>query len=346
MPGQSMSSKLAPIMVSLLHHVPTDFSFDDDTKTTMRGPRPARFYARAQTGLLLAALMAMAGCGARPDVAPSAPCPPVEATAPAPAQSAAEVMVVATIHGKHLSQPLYPLTWLGKIIEERRPDLVLVEIRPEPFAQGLLEDGPIEMAYITQFARSKGIKVDAIDWWRDKDLLAPPPTLSDEEKAGFERDMASVRPLRIQSPSFAQANMRDQDSVILAVKNAEARYAGSQSIWNQRQAWMNHRAAEAIRRHSAKNVLVFVGQDHRPELCQYLEASGSRLVEPSVLSARLESVPSEEAPAEIVAAWRDGVTRLEARMEASEGIVKERLRAKIRSFQMAIESKGKCCVKL
>lgn len=335
-------------MVSLRHHVPTDLALDDHMKTTMRGPRPTRFHARAQAGFILATLTAVAGCGARPEEARSAPrlggIPPAKATAPAPALSAAEVMVVATIHGKHLSQPRYPLTWLGTIIEERRPDLVLVEIRPEPFAQGFLEDGPLEMAYITQFAQARGITVEPIDWWRDKDLLAPPPTLSDEERAGFERDMVSVRPLRIESPSFAQANMREQDRLILAAKNAEARYIGPQSIWNQRQAWMNHRAAEAIRRHSAKNVLAFVGQDHRPELCQYLEALGSTLVEPSLLSARLESVPSEDAPAEILAAWRTGVARLEARMEASEGIAKERLRAKIRSFELAIESRGKCCV--
>src|SRR5262245_32830576 len=84
---------------------------------------------------------------------------PEPASRPAAAPSAAlsrQVMVVATIHKGHLLQKRYPLALLCQIIDAYRPDLVMVEIRPEPFRAGHYEDGPFEMTAVTFCARRRG----------------------------------------------------------------------------------------------------------------------------------------------------------------------------------------------
>ena len=78
-------------------------------------------------------------------------------------------MVVGTIHSAHLVQRDYPLARLAAVLSAAHPDLVLVEIRPEPFAAGHLEDGPFEMTYVTLLARAAGVPVEPIDWWREED---------------------------------------------------------------------------------------------------------------------------------------------------------------------------------
>lgn len=82
-----------------------------------------------------------------------------------------EVFVLGTIHGKHLSTPDFSLAHLGAAIEALKPDVLLVEARPEELARGRFGDGPIEMPYATLFARARSIPVEGIDWWQPQGSL-------------------------------------------------------------------------------------------------------------------------------------------------------------------------------
>jgi hypothetical protein len=77
----------------------------------------------------------------------------------------AAVYLLGAIHGEHLTTKDYSLLDLQSVILNLRPDLLLVESRPEALAAGEWADGPIEMAVASLTARASGIAVRGIDWW-------------------------------------------------------------------------------------------------------------------------------------------------------------------------------------
>ena len=83
-----------------------------------------------------------------------------------------EVMVVGTIHNRHLVEEGYPLSYFEQIIDQVDPDVVLIESRIESYEKGLVGEAPIEMAVIDHSAKKRGILVRPIDWWvYDESLL-------------------------------------------------------------------------------------------------------------------------------------------------------------------------------
>jgi hypothetical protein len=257
--------------------------------------------------------------------------------------SGVDTMVVATIHGGHFVQPEYPLATLRAILEAYRPDLVLVEIRPEAFAAGLLADGPPEMTYVTVMARARGVAVAPIDWWLNEDVGAPLPLLPAPEQAVFDREDALVSKDRIWPPSFHDAHSERQSAVILASHNLEVRHYPA-STWPRRQAWFHAHAVEEIERARARRVLAFVGQDHRPELDDYLRDQGATDRTPLELPLpALAVLRAEPVPAPVLDAWRLGAEALRQLAARSSGRFAEAMAGKARDLDQVVASRGACC---
>lgn len=79
------------------------------------------------------------------------------------------VYLLGTIHADHLSTEDYSLLHLEAVIDHLRPDLLLVESRPEELEKDNWGDGPIEMPFASLTARALGIQVAGMDWWRKED---------------------------------------------------------------------------------------------------------------------------------------------------------------------------------
>lgn len=75
------------------------------------------------------------------------------------------VYILGTIHGAHLSVRDYSLWHIKAVIKNLRPDLLLVESRPEELDQDNWADGPIEMVFSSLTAMELGIPVCGMDWW-------------------------------------------------------------------------------------------------------------------------------------------------------------------------------------
>jgi hypothetical protein len=75
------------------------------------------------------------------------------------------VYLLGTIHTAHCTSEVYSLWHLDAVIDHLRPDLVLVESRPEELAKDNWGDGPVEMPFASLTARWLGIAVDGVDWW-------------------------------------------------------------------------------------------------------------------------------------------------------------------------------------
>ncbi|MEM1022490.1 MAG: hypothetical protein AAGJ19_02345 [Myxococcota bacterium] len=278
------------------------------------------------------------GCVARPAVPSSASAPTLQAAQPA------QAMVVGTIHKDHLVQPEYPLAVLGGALRAFEPDLVLVEIRPSAFEVGQYEDGPFEMTYVAHLAEQMGVQVVPIDWWKEAQVGAPTPKLTE---ADMERFLAEVTPLVAAMdlpPSFLQAHSDRATRAIVMYLNAQARFFGGNADWYERQAWFHRYTGQAIEASQAKRIMAFVGNQHRPELVMYLRSLGPTVRSPLELAAELShTAKNDTAPKAVVDRWEAGVARMERRNEADTDPLRGKLSGKIAYFKDAIRLKGKCC---
>ncbi|MBS3788321.1 hypothetical protein KGY79_09035 [Candidatus Bipolaricaulota bacterium] len=75
-----------------------------------------------------------------------------------------KIYLLGTTH-RHFGSDGYSLRDISAVIKNLRPDILLVESRPEQLQQGNLGDGPPEMLFAHLFARSRDIPVKGMDWW-------------------------------------------------------------------------------------------------------------------------------------------------------------------------------------
>jgi hypothetical protein len=299
---------------------------------------------------VLAAAVSCAGCavlGGRVEAPPSEPAPAFDA------------MVVGTAHRGHLTVAGYPFSKLDETLDAFHPDLVLVEIRPQAFAEGRYEDGPIEMSYVTLKARARGIAVEPIDWYLDSDVGREPN--EDPARARAYQTEVGILDTEVDRyDTFEVLNGPKRAQDFLRVENAAARHGLSDNAaWHRRQSWFHRQAVVAIDRHHARRVAAFVGFAHRPELDAWLRTAGGRSISPVSALAALpvlpgakaspapsSSTPSSSTPvsADVLQVWREGIGRLRRLAETAEPHVRKRLVAKIKYWEIALERRGLCCV--
>jgi hypothetical protein len=81
------------------------------------------------------------------------------------------IYLLGTLHTIHLEYEPYSLWHIKAIIQHLKPDVVLVESRPEELEKDNWADGPVEMPFASLVAVSLGIDARGMDWWRKEDLF-------------------------------------------------------------------------------------------------------------------------------------------------------------------------------
>lgn len=181
-----------------------------------------------------------------------------------------EVSVISTIHGFHFKTEDYAPINLKKIIESYKPDLVLVEIRPEKFLLEEYEDGPIEMTYITAVSKKNNIAVAAIDWWKEEDLEKKGEELAPEQDLIFNSQLEALGWKNIyQNFSFQWLNSVEFQNKVLLTKQLFQKWK-QDPVWPIRQENIHQNTIKAIDNYQPKRVLVFVGAEHKAELDIFL----------------------------------------------------------------------------
>jgi hypothetical protein len=256
-----------------------------------------------------------------------------------------QALVIGTLHGAHILQADYPLSALQEILKDYHPDLLLVEIRPEPFANGLYEDGPLEMGYSTQIAQDMGIAVAPIDWWQEKDLDEEAVELTPGDQQEAQKEFTALAPLL---PKFDFASMHDSaaELAISDLKNIQLRY-GLDEIWPTRQAWIEYRALQAIRQHKAQRVLIFIGNDHRPELQDYLGAHHIQIQDAAPWLKSVKKAKADQpAPDSVLLQWSLALPRILNQSRHEKRAARIKLLAKYKLWKAAIDQQGACCVNI
>ena len=269
----------------------------------------------------------------------SSPSEPSRVTVPEPELQA---MVVGTIDKDHLTQGGYPLSKLGDVFDAFKPDLVLVQIRPDAYKDNKLEDGPFEMAYVNTVAGSRGIDVEPIDYYKDSDYGASPPAPDPSEADQYKMEAGWLDSL---SPyTFEQANTRETSLKILDATNASMRFLKGNPVWSRRVAWITHNAAEAVKKRKAKKVLAFVNILLRPYVEMRLMSTGAVLREPvEVVNKSGESREVGTVPQPVVVEWQRGLDRLRDKLPR-RGPERTPILAKIAILEAAVNKQGACCV--
>lgn len=197
------------------------------------------------------------------------------------------------------------------------------------------------MTYVTLVATGMGIPVEGIDWWRHRDLGAEPPPSDAEGEQEYARLFPDDDRYDAYS-TFDDLHDEARTRAVLDLFNAQLRYGiGYATSWERRQAWFHHRADEAIGRRRARRTMAFVGYMHRPELEAHLVGKGLRSVDPRGMRVPVEDRP---VPAEVLASWREGITRLRAVSSVNEKVVAS-MRKKADTWQVAVDGQGRCCAR-
>ncbi len=272
----------------------------------------------------------------------SSPSEPQRDAEPEPTLSA---MVIGTIDREHLTQQGYPFSKIGDAFDAFKPDLVLLQVRPDPYKKHELEDAPLEMTYVNEVAGQRGVDTEPIDWFRELELALPAPPPDNADSDAFKRETAFLDGFT--HPTFEEANSKDTAKKLLAGLNAKRRYQNGNALWEKRVAWIEHNVDEAMARHQARRVLVVVGALFRPEIEMHLETQGAVLRNAAELVAKAtEARETGAVPATVLTAWKQELNRLKDKLDQAPKKSPERasIAARIQVLDAAVEHRGACCV--
>ena len=253
-----------------------------------------------------------------------------------------QAMVVGTIDKDHLTQAQYPFSKLGDVFDAYKPDLVLIQIRPDAYKDGKMEDAPLEMTYMHVVSGSRGTDVEAIDWFKDSDYGAPPPAPDPSDVEAYKSEAGWLDAM--QPYSFEQANTRETSLKILDAMTATERYLKGNPLWARRVAWIGYLAEEAVKRRKAHKILAYVNILLRPYVEMRMMALGAVLREPpDVVNKAGESRETGTVPAIVVSEWQRSLDRLRDKLPR-RGPERAQILAKIAVLEVAVTKQGVCCV--
>jgi len=103
-----------------------------------------------------------------------------------------EVYLLGTIHTDHLTTPSYSLLHLQTVLEHLKPDLLLVESRPEELVKDNWGDGPIEMPFVSLKARTADIETQGMDWWVKESVTSISSNSDEREDRMFQNILTAL----------------------------------------------------------------------------------------------------------------------------------------------------------
>jgi|GEM_PF-2044110 len=310
---------------------------------------PVMAHARGPLARLVASVLAAGALLAfAAAAAPLAGCTPTQTHTSSPSEPSRNLaaepelqgMVVGTIDKDHLVQSGYPLARLGDAFDAFKPDLVLVQVRPDGYKKHELEEGPFEMTYVNQIAGSRGIDTEPIDWYLDNEVAIPAvPDPGDADALKLETGWLDA----LAPPTFEQANAADMMLKIRDALDARARYLHGNPAWSRRVGWIRHNALDAMTKHKPRKVLAYVNILLRPALQELLASMGAVMRDPVDVVKHATESREGTVPAPVIEEWRRSLERMRDRVPR-KGAERIPLLAKIQVWEVAVQKSGICCV--
>ena len=301
---------------------------------------------RRPLGGIVLALALTAGAplcgGCDPDKPP--PKNPRAPACPPPPEPDRQAAVVGTIGKLHMAESRYPLSKLGDVMASFKPDVVLLAMRVDPFREGRYEDASFEMTYVATLAKNRGVPVEAIDWFTERELGAEPPAVEPADEVEIAKREADVL-LRPKLYTFEQANGEELAQKVFLANNAEARHRSGNAQVTRRRAWMQHLATDAVMRHDRpKKVLAFVDVFDRPGVDLALRAIGYEPRDPVAITKASSEVVVSDLPPEVLAQYKAQLGRVRERIEKTTGEERAFWQDRQRVLELVVDKRAMCCV--
>lgn len=134
-----------------------------------------------------------------------------------------EVLVLGTIHGGHLTDSVYTIQYLTRLIKKINPDIILTEIPPDRFKEavrGYKEDDSISEARVLRFPEYVDV-IFPLTKEMDFEII---PT------AGWTRPMALERQQKLRAISQDTSRIADWNAYINANKLADSLYKATGKV--------------------------------------------------------------------------------------------------------------------
>jgi hypothetical protein len=265
------------------------------------------------------------------------PCPP-------PPEPAYQAVVVGTIGKMHMVESRYPLSRLGDVLTNFKPELVLVGARVDAFRENRLEDASFEMTYVSHLARQHGASVEPVDWFREQDLGAPPAPVEPWDAAELARKETEILTAP-QLYTFEQANGPELLQKVLLANAASVRYRNGDPVSSRRRGWIEELTASAIARHGRpKRVLAFVDVLDRATVGGALASTGYTAKEPADVIAKSKEQMIGDVPPEVLSAYKGQLDHVKDRIEKTSGGEKAFWEEKRQVLSVVIDRRASCCV--
>lgn len=190
-----------------------------------------------------------------------------------------EVAIIGTVHHKHLSDTLYPLETLERIINSYKPDLVLIEVSREELKNDDWSKTPPEMSHIASVSNKKGIAIDGFDEPPQPKEILPEELRLQLEKLRHSLNQA-VGPL-----SFVRVHEAATDTALKKYYADRDLILNEKSATRKREIFMDIALHNILQKAKPKRALVFTGYTHRLHLQTVAESVCRRIDSPTLLPA-------------------------------------------------------------
>lgn len=255
-----------------------------------------------------------------------------------------QAVVVGTIGKFHMVESRYPISKLGDVMATFKPDLVLLQVRVDPWRQGDYEDASFEMTYLAALAKNRAMPVEPIDWFREQELGAAPPPVEPSDEVEIAKREADVL-LQPKLYTFEQANGTELEEKIFLAENAEQRHRSGNAAWTRRTAWIQQLATNAVIRHNRpKKVLAFVDVLDRPGVDLALRGVGYEPKDPVAIVAKSSEVMVSDLPPEVLSQYKNQLGRVRERIEKAKGAEKAFWQDRERVLEVVVDKRATCCV--
>lgn len=134
-----------------------------------------------------------------------------------------EVLVLGTIHNQHLTDSVFNVAYLEKLIKEIKPDYILAEIPPdrmEAAIEGFKRDDSISEPRVLRFPEYVDV-VFPLSKTMDFEII---PT------AGWTRSMATERSQKLRAISKDSSRTKDWKTYLKANKDSDSTYAATGKV--------------------------------------------------------------------------------------------------------------------
>ncbi|MNK90089.1 hypothetical protein D3C87_1101300 [compost metagenome] len=195
-----------------------------------------------------------------------------------------KVTIIGTFHGSMKKMKIYTPEKLRELLEGTNPDVVVIEARPQDFAQNTTKNTPWDISEIAiPFALQRNVSIEPFDWWLD-DTREKAAKFYDEliktaeGKKIFDYVEDEWRPFRSQFNDFNDVTPEYVHSVEFARLEIEFRNEvtklvgeGPQNLmWSERAQKMNENLAKILMLYPGKRMTIVTGAFHRPDIEQFL----------------------------------------------------------------------------